>query len=117
MTPEPNQSTNGLATDLATLPTSLRERLEHFNELVRQGREQEAVVEYATVELELAKLRPDLLILLRGQDRGFHGFVATDSEVTHTLELFERKLFGFVLWNAWRPVSTTKTNSRTVKLF
>lgn len=102
--------------ELATLPASIRQRLELAQTLASQNRPQEAANVLSQVGAELARTHPELCALIAAAQMGYTRIDSIHSERTTGYERVEYKLFGFPIAEEWVPVTTTKTVMKSYRL-
>jgi len=103
--------------ELATVPTSLRQRLELAQRLFEDNHVEEGQQLLAQAHLELARMQPELCALIMAAQRGFRGIEATTVNEVTTMTRVQKTFFGLPLGEVWEPVTTTTVTKRTLKLF
>ncbi|MBS1722964.1 MAG: hypothetical protein JSS66_08440 [Armatimonadetes bacterium] len=109
--------TNGHSTELATVPRSLRERLEQVQALVSQGRPAEAETQLRAAETELARSRPDLYMILQAIRHGYRGIQFEDAEYNTYMQRVEKRWWGILVGEDWVPHTTTRRTVKRISFF
>lgn len=103
--------------ELATLPASIRQRLEMAQSLADRGRTAEAHGAYSEVLAVLARSSPDLCAVLLATLMGKNGVTSTTVEERHFVQRIEHTFLGILIAEEWVPMTTRTTSTRTIKLF
>lgn len=103
--------------ELVSLPGSIRQRIEHAQRLLEQGRPQEAATQMQSAELELAKSSPELFAILTALNKGYRGIRATQTEYSTTHFKVEHRFLGILVGEEWVPRTTVKRTVRTMEFF
>lgn len=94
--------------ELATLPTSIRQRLELAQSLINEKRPEEARTVLAQAAVELAKVAPELSALVQAAAYGAKGVVGRIRERHTTMERVETRILGFLVSEEWIPIETIR---------
>lgn len=103
--------------ELATLPTSIRQRLEMASSLMDQNRPNEAETVLRQAGMEMARSNPELCALIMVALQGHRGFTSTTVEVRESVERIEHKFLGIPIAEEWVPVTTRITIRRAFSIF
>lgn len=103
--------------ELATLPASIRERLEQARSLAQQGQSHEAQTIVRDATTELARSNPELAALIFAAQAGYRGILWETLEEHTVMERVEYRFFGIPIKTAWIPITDRKRTTRTLSLF
>lgn len=95
--------------ELATLPTSIRQRLELAETLTQQNRPEEAKSVLGQAALELAKTAPELCALVLAAACGAKSVAGRIQERKTTMERVQSNFLGIVVYDELIPVETRTT--------
>lgn len=95
--------------ELATLPSSIRQRLELAETLTQQNRPDEAKSVLAQAALELAKSAPELCALVLAAACGAKGVAGRIQERKMTMERVQTNFLGLVVHEELIPVEIRTT--------
>ncbi|MHB8636064.1 MAG: hypothetical protein ACYC96_06295 [Fimbriimonadaceae bacterium] len=102
------------STELATLPASIRQRLELARELEAQHRPAEAANVAQNALYELARTSPSLCAALMAGQLGHRGIRRRVVEQTVTLVPIQQTFFGFSIGVSYHPRTETKTYTEEI---
>lgn len=94
--------------ELATLPSSIRQRLELAQSLMNEDRPQEARTVLAQAAVELAKVAPELSTLVQAAAYGAKGIAGRIRERHTTMERVETRIFGLLVNEEWIPIESVR---------
>lgn len=112
-----NNNATYQSNELPALPGSIRQRLARVQNLLAEGRPQEAETQMRNVEAELARSHPELFVLLIANSRGYRGIRFTSSEYRSGIEKVKREWFGKSFGEAVIPYCTSCVTTRTIEFF
>lgn len=110
-----HHSSGNSSSELATVPQSLRERLDQVQVLVSQGKQNQAVSVLKAAEGELARSHPELFTLLRAVRLGYQGIAMNETEVTQSHQLIEKRFFGILIERELKPITTVRSTTKTLR--
>lgn len=108
--------------ELASLPTSIRQRLEQAQAMLadnQQNTAQQATAQQLVAEAvrTLASSNPELCALLIAGHMGFRGFAGSRTLTKVTTKEIPRKLWGFDFGHDVETTTETQTTSVSFRLF
>lgn len=102
--------------ELATLPTSLRQRLELARSLMNDGRPNEAQDVLAKAAVELARAAPELSAAVLAAAIGAKGVTGRIVESHTTMEKRQYSFLGIFFHEEWVPATTTTEKEFDIRL-
>lgn len=103
--------------ELATLPASIRERLEKARSLAHEGTFDDAQQLAQSAIRELARTSPELCGLLLAVQAGYIG-ISWETVEEHTImERVEYKIFGIPVKTEWVPVTDRNKTTKKLSVF
>jgi ABC-type oligopeptide transport system substrate-binding subunit len=102
--------------EIVSVPSSVRVRLEQAETLLAQNRPREAEAAFKAAGSELARTQPELATMLVAAQMGHRDIAAAIKEVKTTTERVERRVLGVKVGEQRVPKTTTREVLLRLKL-